>query len=976
MTLCGPAAPPCSTDCKTYEIPLSKCFSPPVLFPGDRQWGRYDVFDVCHGHYLNRSFFSSTNGSCFNRTDGFVLPLHECVGPFGNPRPDGFFSCTPPPSSPPLDPPALPLWPQDPWQGAGNTLFPAPTSSEDHAEWLEGLRAWQTATRAAAGIPAEGGEVHQVPELRWTQTSYIQPQVHTYDRMLWNETGAHYTVDRYLDDCERRYGGIDSVLLWPTYPNLGLDERNQFDLIRLAELGGAIETFHARGVHVLLPYNPWDTATRRESTPDETTLAELSVQLQTDGMNGDTIQRVSRSFYTAGLAAGRALAIEPEGGGYPDTNMSADAAQWSATNWSPLGWGYCWLGTAKSDNETTVYLAAPGVDRAKWLEPQGRHLTHVTDRWRKRRVPALQLAFFNANGYESWENVWGLWNGITARDAESVRRVATLLRFFGEYNFTRNYAPASGWVPHTPEALGEAVFASRFEQQMTGNEATAGEATAGEAMTGETTGSRLWLLVNAGDKDSSGPVLRLDDGNHRRADSSIFVDAYHGVLLRPTRVVRSARAAAGAPFTAPAAAASSHASVELSFELEAYGFGAVVEIRNGSTTPPPALASLMTKMRAMSAVPLAQLDDTWRPLTQTMEPVPSSELASAAEPPPPEMVAVPRNERWLFAVAGVEVEGGCDPNDDPEGVCCRDQCSRWGGANPPQVVDCQCGMEAADDAGNDVQFPWESHPRRNHRATLDLGPFWIDRTPVTREAYRRYLLTSGYRPADVRGFLPQWKRPAEPAAEPAARSDQAVGGAWTFPPDFPNGTGALPVTGVSHEEADEYCRALGKRLPTTYEWQYAAQGNSTRRYPWGDVLDTTRFPKREKPDGSRNVSWTGPAPVDAFFNGKSPFGMADVVGNVWQWTATHFVDSHTRSVILRGSSSYVPGTNGSEGVKFDWYFQPSLELNTHNRWLAQMGMRSYSRAATVGFRCLKDVPGGAPAPLHYRSATPRHTRWP
>ena len=76
----------------------------------------------------------------------------------------------------------------------------------------------------------------------------------------------------------------------------------------------------------------------------------------------------------------------------------------------------------------------------------------------------------------------------------------------------------------------------------------------------------------------------------------------------------------------------------------------------------------------------------------------------------------------------------------------------------------------------------------------------------------------------------------------------------------------LPLPRKSHEEADEYCRALGKRLPTTYEWQYAAQGNSTRRYPWGDVIDTRRFPKREKPDGSRNISWTGPAPVDAFFD--------------------------------------------------------------------------------------------------------------
>jgi len=97
-----------------------------------------------------------------------------------------------------------------------------------------------------------------------------------------------------------------------------------------------------------------------------------------------------------------------------------------------------------------------------------------------------------------------------------------------------------------------------------------------------------------------------------------------------------------------------------------------------------------------------------------------------------------------------------------------------------------------------------------------------------------------------------------------------------------------------------------------------------------------------------------------------------VVGNVWQWTASEFVDAHTRSVLVRGSSSYVPHTDNSQDVKFSWYFQPSLELDTHNRWLAQKGLLPYSRAATVGFRCLKDVPGGAPAPLHtgHRESSP------
>ena len=125
--------------------------------------------------------------------------------------------------------------------------------------------------------------------------------------------------------------------------------------MRLAGLEGAIERFHTRGVKVLLPYNPWDEATRREGMPDHEVLAALSVQIRADGFNGDTMQRVGREFWDASIAAGRPLAIEPEGGGYPDSNATADAQQWNATSWSGLGWAYHWLGTATTDNETTVY---------------------------------------------------------------------------------------------------------------------------------------------------------------------------------------------------------------------------------------------------------------------------------------------------------------------------------------------------------------------------------------------------------------------------------------------------------------------------------------------------------------------------------------------------------------------------------------------------------------------------------------------
>ena len=52
------------------------------------------------------------------------------------------------------------------------------------------------------------------------------------DRYFYDPVAHKYTVDRYLDDVTRRYGGIDSVLIWHTYTNIGIDNRNQYDLLR------------------------------------------------------------------------------------------------------------------------------------------------------------------------------------------------------------------------------------------------------------------------------------------------------------------------------------------------------------------------------------------------------------------------------------------------------------------------------------------------------------------------------------------------------------------------------------------------------------------------------------------------------------------------------------------------------------------------------------------------------------------------
>ena len=98
-------------------------------------------------------------------------------------------------------------------------------------------------------------------------------------------------MDKWLGDLNRRYGGIDKALIWPTYTNIGIDDRNTFDLIRSMPGGAAgvrvvVEQLHARGVKVLWPYHPWDHSTRGQemnNLTDPLAMAELLRDTDADG---------------------------------------------------------------------------------------------------------------------------------------------------------------------------------------------------------------------------------------------------------------------------------------------------------------------------------------------------------------------------------------------------------------------------------------------------------------------------------------------------------------------------------------------------------------------------------------------------------------------------------------------------------------------------------------------------------------------
>ena len=107
------------------------------------------------------------------------------------------------------------------WEGGSKAC-----TQDEHAAWLADIRHWRDERRIRIGYE---GSRYDLPALKWTQSSFFQPQMMVEDRYFYDPIAHRYTVDRYLDDLEKRYGGIDAVLIWPTYPNMGIDNRNQHE---------------------------------------------------------------------------------------------------------------------------------------------------------------------------------------------------------------------------------------------------------------------------------------------------------------------------------------------------------------------------------------------------------------------------------------------------------------------------------------------------------------------------------------------------------------------------------------------------------------------------------------------------------------------------------------------------------------------------------------------------------------------------
>jgi formylglycine-generating enzyme required for sulfatase activity len=218
----------------------------------------------------------------------------------------------------------------------------------------------------------------------------------------------------------------------------------------------------------------------------------------------------------------------------------------------------------------------------------------------------------------------------------------------------------------------------------------------------------------------------------------------------------------------------------------------------------------------------------------------------------------------------------------------------------------------------------DEYPR--HEVTLDS--FYIDKFEVTNGRYIEFVRATSHR-------IPQ-------------HPQDASRNLWQKNM-MPESVADRPVINVDWYDAEAYCKWAGKRLPTEAEWEKAARGGDDRRFPWGNVEPTAKHL-------NYNQRWIGEKtlmPVGSYELGKSPYGVYDMAGNVWEWVNDWYDDRYYE----KSPAKNPPGPEtGSHKVlrSSGWLVETPL-----GRIFTRVKSDPLIRNESTGFRCAMDATNAA-----------------
>ncbi|MDI6699018.1 MAG: SUMF1/EgtB/PvdO family nonheme iron enzyme [Candidatus Saccharicenans sp.] len=689
--------------------------------------------------------------------------------------------------------------------------------------------------------------LYERQDLAWVRKAYFMLLQFAWDRTYYDRQNRKYTFYDNLPAWEKLIGSVDIYSLWPTWPRLGLDQRNQWDMYRdlpggLDELKKQVAWVHNRGKKYFISYNPWDESTRREEHLQA--MEGILREIDADGIILDTWGESSREFQAMADRVKPGIIMYSEGMAVPGDMP----------------------GIVTGRVHDALYLPPP-LNANKFIKPDNA-IFRVIQLGEGRFRREASVALFN--GYGSEVNT--MRPGRPETVEEDLLYLGRTLKILRE---NHSAFINQDWIPLYP-LLEDGLWANCWPAE----------------------NKVLFTVFSLKPEGFRGPLIPVKDrpGYH-------FVSLWRHQEIKPEKV--------GDRLYLPA-------------ELEGFSRHHLETRLEGSIDCLAAFPEIIRAQRYRDriAVKLAEKPEGGRLVITPGDPTYQAKSAvleaSETEFSLRELFQA-KGEKvviQLFSAAGELLDEAIIPLPTALPRLVNPVKPTPPADRAPEgMVEIPAGEYIYTTAGNpDDANPVIPYPEKADGEKLKMPRFFIDRYPVTNAQFAVFLKKSGYKPEDPTNFLRHWVNGRPPA-----------------------GMENHPVVWVSLEDAEAYARWAGKRLPTEAEWQYAAQGTDNRLYPWGNELAPERC----------NHKTGQTTAVDSHPAGASPFGVEDLVGNVWQLTADVYDNGVYTYVMIKGGSHYSPEAS-------IWY-PKSGPLPVARQQTLLLLSPGLDRNATIGFRCLRDA---------------------
>jgi gamma-glutamyl hercynylcysteine S-oxide synthase len=706
-------------------------------------------------------------------------------------------------------------------------------------EWQNGLRI-MFRDRYLYDLTRFDNALFERPDLAWIKSSYLIVLEMAWDKDFYDRLAGKYNYADALKKWIDQFGKLDVFGIWPTWPRLGLDQRNQWDLYRDLPGGTSqLKTFsrlsRPYGTRFFISYNPWDNSTRKEDQYKG--MAKLILETEADGVVLDTRGSSSYELQAAADSVRKGVVMYSEG--------------MAVTKDMP--------GIISGRVHNAIFYS-PELNLNKLIKPDF-SIFRVCDVGEDVLHREIAISFFNGYGTELNMFRPGGRGQSFDNDLDFLAKTTFILRQNNDAFLDHE------WTPLIETSVDNAYV----------NRWSSGEKT-------------IYTVLNMNPGGISGRLFYISDNGQKH-----YVSLWnHEVIIPEISNGKNYLISNAGGWAVTDAGTRKEGSVDCIGEFPAIlnsrltgdsvvfcsKGGAIVRIWKGN----PSVKGIFREFNVRKDT-LIKVRDLFgyyegKLVLQLLE----NKLLKDED-----VLTVKGGKPWL--VSRIE------PTKRVTSV-------------PVEMVMIPGRTFSYELTTREDFIPYPEVSGR----MMQVDTFLIDKFPVTNAQYYDFIVATGYIPSDTTHYLRHWEAGS-----------------------YKQGQEKYPVVWLSLEDMKAYARWAQKRLPTEAEWQLAAQGPDKRKWPWGDEFYGTNC----------NNAFDRPTPVDAFLKGGSPYGVMDLVGNVWQMTGDLYFNGSNYFSVIRGGSYYKPDSSW-------WYIEggPQELGRTQIMLLVSPG---YDRSATVGFRCVKDI---------------------